>query len=425
MNESTFWKPEVPKDRRIDLVAELLLKSDPNARIPGDEGLRPERVEDFYYVFGFTSLEDFRERLREVERKYRYGEPEKVEETPRVIEEVSVPEVKRTIVPRVRKERSEVPVETSVVELVAEPVAALEQPLREINVPVSEVMSGDVEAESKKLKAKVMRNEMPMVSEGSAPSVPMHPEERVSALARAARAWFGRGRSEEGITPPPAEGEVDEAKMESVITALLSRTLGIKDLGIDQNNRSVQAHVETADRLKRAIATSAHLEPGVRARMVEVLEERRGVYINRTTATQRDLAEEVRADIGVVAERIASEGTRDSALRTLAGQSAPLAEEVEQLRAKVEGIAVQKGGIAAIEEIDKAFRDGWREAWKDDVTMPEGLGALEASLPGLRDLEEHGYDNVRILVVKARESAQKQIDKELAVLAREMKRRVA
>lgn len=416
MSESLFWQDGFPKERRIDLVAALLYAKDPNARIPGDEGLRPDRVDDFYHTVRFTSAADFEARMEEVEGKYRYsniaveaktaralpsadpfeqffGKPESegsAVEMP--VAEASVVEAPKRRAPRVSVPRAEVPKQT----IVTVPVSRFE-PVRETLV----------------LEPSVVKVADPDASD-SAPL--LHAEDRVSALARSALAWFRGDRSVQVSAESSADDAVDPSRLREVVSGLFSKELGVDVFENGVHDPKALAHLEAAKRLERAITTSRGLDAKTRTAMQKRLEALRATYQDQmaTLASQR------RAELqGELDEGIAGTGGDDhSALKLLAHHIEPIAGECTVFRSGVEHVALQRGGADAVAAIDDAFRHAWQGAWRGPVT-PSAIGPLEGALAGLRLIEGRGAAR---LVAEARLSVQDSIDRELPKIERAMKR---
>ncbi len=421
MNESLFWQDGFPKARRAELVANLLYSGDPNARIPNNEGLRPERVDDFYQAVGFTSLEDLDDRLDEVSLKYRFGDsafentlaPAQVPAAPRVLPSVdpfakffSTEETKTRGTSR--KSQVEKPVVAVPEEKIPRPrvrkprVAVPEQ--RIVPVPPLRIEPG--------IEAPIVEAAPVLPTPDTRyPTPETHPEDRVSAFARGVLTWFG-GAKRDARRAEVVNDRIDAGRMREVIEKLFAKELGEK---ISDG----KAHVEAANRLERAIATSAHLEPGVRTAMKERSAALRSAYEGRMREVVRSRSDELQAGIDDVAMQ--ERDSANSALHTLATRSGNIADDVMKFRGQIEHAAVQRGGVESVAAVDEAFQEAWRNAWTGAVT-PIDIGPLEESLPRLRLLEGNRHSGIAQMVVAARASVQEDIDRRLPRLEREMKR---
>ncbi len=387
MNDSLFWQDGFPKERRVELVANLLYAKDPHARIPNNEGLRPDRVDDFYATVGFSSIDDFEDRMEAVWAKHRYGESSREIEAPK--SKVRRPRAPRVTIP----EQPIVPVPVRRIEPALE-APAVETPIIEAILPTSDVRR---------------------------PTADLHPEDRVSAFARSVLAWFGGTSQHADRTEMPSDAVVDSARMRETVFDLVTKEFGSNLLQEDIHaDPKARAHLETANRLERAIATSAHLAPRDRNAMQEQLAALRTEY-------QERMQELVRARSAALQELLEGvsiaehDGALQTAVHVLAAQTEPLSDRVTNFRAQIEHVAMQRDGVGVVAEVNAEFQRAWQETWNGQMT-PVDIGPLEASLPQLRLLEETAGSGVAQLVAKARVSIQEDIDRRLPMVEREMKR---
>jgi hypothetical protein len=415
VSDSLFWQDGFPKERRVELVANLLYAGDPNARIPNNEGLRPDRVEDFYRAAGFSSLSDFDARIDAIEEKYRYGEPvREVQIPPAQKPMVSVDPLDASFAPKKQQmQRVEAPVV----------VAEMSKPVR-VRRPQQKTSEQPIVPVPKRRAAPVA--ETPAVE--SVPDLPtpntqhptptLHPEDRISALARSVLTWFGRKPQHAEAVEVVATGAPEVARTRDVVSALLAKELGAKvfDTGMGNDPRA-HAHVEAANRLERAIATSRSLSTNTRADMQERVGVLRSAYQERMETIARSRSAELQSGID---EAIMDERHGD-ALRVLAMRSGPIASDIAQFREAVEHAALQRGGAEAVAAVDAAFQAAWQKAWTGAVS-PLEVGPLEASLPRLRLLEGGSRSGVGRLVAEARASVQEEIDRRLPMAERAAKR---
>ena len=362
MSESLFWQDGFLKERRIDLVAALLYAKDLNARIPNDEGLRPDRIDDFYATVRFQSAADFDMRMATVRAKYRYGD---------------------------------IPVEADI---------DSSKPRIE---PVVETLATE-----------------PPVVEAAAPDVPesapvLHAEDRVSALARRALAWFRREQPTVDVIEHDTNDAVDPSRMREVVSGLFSKELGASAFEDVAHDPKMLAHLEAANRLERAIATSRGLDAKTRAAMKKQLEDLRAIYQDQmaTLAGKRRTELQNSLDESIAAR---ARGSEHSALRLLARRDEPMTRQLVAFRERVEHAALQRGGVETVAQIDAAFQNAWQEAWQGSM-IPSTTGPLEGSLTRLRLLQDTG-SGVAVLVAQARISVQEHVDRELPKTERAMKR---
>ncbi len=230
-----FWKADVAKIGRVNQVRGLLKRGVPDARLTNDDALRPDRVEDFYHVAAFTSLDDLRARMEAVRAKYQQqpepvAAPQPVPEPQTIVTTSSVPSIKtertdhvptpiaatvpkqepmvapvpgitaadsnpfsRFFGPVVTESRPAAPVVSPERRRTPEPVPApVSAPVQE--KPKSPVARGTapIRAPSHNVQPRSVREPLARQEIETARAVPMHPEQRVSSWARSIRATVGR-----------------------------------------------------------------------------------------------------------------------------------------------------------------------------------------------------------------------------------------
>jgi hypothetical protein len=453
VSDNLFWQDTFPKERRIELVASLLYSGDPNARIPNDEGLRPDRKDDFYSVVGFANAEDFRRRIEGVRMKYRYGNGPVDFEASRVLPSEDLFErshaVEQSEMSGAEPMIAEVPVVETQKPKARRPraprVLVHEQPI----VPLP-VRRGELAEEARVKEGSVIESisstadVLPLFEHASAEEVVPAPraEDRISAFARGIRDWLGLElRTVEDVE---VAGDVaDPQRMREVVVELFPKEFGVNgDLGDIENDPKVRAHVQAANRLERAIATSRALNEKNRKAMSERLNVLRETYRGQMKEIARSRSGEVQGSVDEIIATQEQSGAH-SALHILAAQRAPAAERLAGFREQVEYAAVQNGGGETVAFIDDAFRDAWQNAWGEQ-SLRQGalvhpgmnvvealsalgaesanLGPLEESLPRLRALEHDPDSGIASLVLSARLSIQEGIDPALRAAERAMKR---
>lgn len=420
MNQSLFWQDGFPKERRRELVAELLYSGKPNARIPNDEGLKPDRVDDFYRAVAFGDIEDFRARMKEVRAKYDEPKPLPLE--------VALPDVPPPSLPSVDPfeafftSAAEIP--TPEPEVVVPPIVAAKprlrsrpratERLRVVPTPIAPLRRPAVAPKQ------MVTERVSTVSEAPVPVPVIHPEDRVSALARAVRSWFGQASVES-----PAARAYEEAPTRAQILdaarGVIERTRSKKN---DADART-RASIDAAKRLERAVATSrmaAAQRDEVHANVVELREQ----YEHEC----RDADAVRRRELDAILED-SSELETSSALRVLAVHPSGIAEDFEAFREQVEYRVTHGGGARFVDRVEDAFRSAWESVAPQTMSTGEALEVisggdapevLEESLPGLRLIAGGRRSGVGMLVTEARLAMQDRIDKALPGLERATKR---